>query len=132
MKPKISSPLARSFYFWTGIVATLAYRVVIVLTEVDPLWLKISWYIGTIGFVLYFIHRFQVSEHRFALIKENKLATKVAQSESITADDKEALNYILTSLSSSKERWNYIFIFISSGLALAYGIYLDFILPYLS
>ncbi len=127
MKPHTHSPLVRSFFFWTGIIATLAYRIVIILTHVDPLWLKVSWYIGTIGFIIYFWHRYQISELRSNLIKQNQLAEKIARIETLSADDKESMEYIFKTLQSSKEKLNYIFIFVSSGLALLIGIYLDFI-----
>jgi hypothetical protein len=127
MKPKIHSNFVRSFYFWVGIIATLAYRIVIVLTNVDPIWLKVSWYIGTIGFVIYFIHRYEISELRSKLIEQNRLAEKINAAEGLNADDKEAMAYIFKTLRSTKEKWNYIFIFIASAFALVVGIYLDFI-----
>ncbi len=127
MKPHIHSPLVRSFFFWIGIIATIAYRIVIVLAHADPVWLKTSWYIGTVGFIIYFWHRYQISELRSSLIKQNQLGAKITQIHTLSADDKESLEYIFKTLQSSKERWNYIFIFVSSGLALLVGIYLDFI-----
>lgn len=127
MQPKTHSPFVRSFFFWTGIIATLAYRIVIVLTHVDPVWLKVSWYIGTIGFVIYFAHRYQISELRGQLIKENNLSQKIANINELSTDDKASMEYIFHTLQSSKEKWNSIFIFISSGLALVVGIYLDFV-----
>lgn len=127
MRPVVHSSFVRSLYFWIGIVATLAYRIVIVLTEVDTKWLKVSWYIGTIGFIIYFIHRYQVSQLRSKLITENRLAEKIAAMDSLTNDDRLAMEYIFQTLRSTKEKWNYIFIFVSSALALLVGIYLDFI-----
>lgn len=128
MKPKTHSPFVRSLFFWVGIIATLAYRIVIILTHVDPVWLKVSWYIGTVGFIIYFWHRYQISELRSELIKKNELSRKIAQVAELSSDDKESMDYIFKTLLSSREKWNYIFIFVSSGLALLIGIYLDFIL----
>ena len=51
----------RLFFFWAGITATIAYRVIIVLNLYSPFWVKIAWYVGTIGFVLYFGHRFNIA-----------------------------------------------------------------------
>ncbi len=131
MKPVVHSPFVRSFYFWVGIISTLAYRIVVVLTHVDPIWLKISWYIGTVGFILYFAHRYQISELRSNLIKENKLSEKVNNISELSSEDKEAIGYIFTTLQSTKEKWNYIFIFVCSALALIAGLYLDVIVKYL-
>lgn len=126
MKPVVHSPFVRSFYFWVGIVATAAYRIVIFLTHVDPIWLKVCWYVGTIGFVIYFIHRYQVSELRSELIKKNNLAEKINGVNTLNEDDKASLKYIFETLQSSREKWNYIFIFVASAIALLVAIYLDF------
>lgn len=127
MRPKTHSPFVRAFYFWVGIVATFAYRIVIFLTHVDPVWLKVAWYIGTVGFVIYFIHRYQVSEKRSSLIKEKDLVAKIKTADGLNADDKAAMEYIFQTLQSSREKWNYIFIFVASAIALVAGIYLDLI-----
>jgi len=85
------------------------------------------WYIGTIGFVIYFAHRFQISEKREKLIVDTKLIHTVSVMDEFTHEQKDALHYILGTLVSSRERWNYIFIFVTSALALIIVIYLDFI-----
>lgn len=124
---KPHSKIVRVLFFWSGIIATFAYRIIIVLSGVNPLWLKVAWYVGTIGFVIYFIHRFQISEKRADVIKKYNLNEKVTNLQGVDEKDKEAISYIFQSLEVSSERWIYIFIFITSGLALAAGIYLDFI-----
>ncbi len=124
---KPHSKIVRLFYFWAGIIATLAYRVIIIFTNFDPLWNKVSWYIGTIGFIFYFAHRFRISEKREHLIIKYKLDKKIARLDGLADDDKAAMGYVFGTLVSSKERWNSIFIFVTSGLALLIGIYLDFI-----
>lgn len=121
------SALARVLFFWSGIIATVAYRIIIVLTDIDQFWIKFSWYIGTIGFVIYFAHRYQVSERRNEIIINHQLKEKIESLKELAAEDKEALSYILYSLESSKEKWNYIVIFATSALALMAGIYLDFL-----
>jgi len=124
---KEHSKFIRDFYFWSGIVATFTYRIIIVLNFYSNFWVKISWYIGTIGFIIYFIHRYQISDKRAKLIKDFQLREKIGKSSQINSGDKEALDYILRTLVTTKEKWNYIFIFVMSGLALIAGIFLDFI-----
>ena len=124
---KEHSKFLRNFYFWSGIIATLAYRIIIVLNFYSNTWVKMSWYIGTIGFIIYFIHRYQISEKRAKLIKNNQLRQKIRDCAGINDQDTESLDYILRTLVTSKEKWNYIFIFLLSGLALITGIILDFI-----
>ncbi|MBT4849764.1 hypothetical protein HON36_02845 [Candidatus Parcubacteria bacterium] len=126
---KTSPKSVRLFYFWAGIVATLAYRAIIVLNYYSDTWVKISWYVGTIGFILYFIHRFDISKKRSNLIVEHRLKEKLDANtlDELTPDDNKALEYILRTLVSSKERWNYYVIFILSGIALIAGILFDFV-----
>lgn len=125
--PKPHPKSIRLFYFWVGIFATFIYRLIIVLTDVSAFWVKVAWYVGTIGFIIYFWHRYEISETRAKLIRERNLTQKVASLSTVDADDKAALGYILGTLSSTKEKWNYIAIFVFSGIALIIGIILDFV-----
>jgi len=126
---KASAKPLRMFYFWSGILATFAYRAIIVLNFYSAVWVKIFWYIGTIGFIVYFIHRFDVSKKRAELIVKYRLREKLDNNtlDKLTPEDNEALGYILRTLVSSKEKWNYYAIFVLSGLALIVGVLLDFV-----
>lgn len=125
-KPTLHSKPVREFFFWTGIVATFCYRVIVILNDYSPALAKASWYIGTIGFILYFLHRYEISEKRAKLIRELQLSDKIQKLEGLQEDDRQALEYILNTLKSTKEKWNYIFIFVISALALLLGVFLDF------
>jgi hypothetical protein len=124
LKPHSKS--VRLWFFWSGIVATFLYRAIIVLNNYSTTWSNIAWYIGTVGFVIYFAHRFQIAEKRERVIKQYELERKVANVEGLSTEDKAAMEYIFGTLRSSKERWNYIFIFVSSAVALVIGVILDF------
>lgn len=124
---KVTEPnpkLIRWFFFWTGIIATVAYRIIIILNIYSPMWVKISWYIGTIGFVLYFGHRFNIAKKRADLVEDYDLVKAVDKS-AIDEDQKTALHYLVQTSLTSKSRWNSGFIFILSFLALIVGIVLD-------
>lgn len=123
---KPSSKFLRNFYFWSGIIATFAYRIIVIVTHYSSFWAQALWYIGTIGFVIYFLHRYQVSEKRARLIKNYQLIEKIKLAPNLTQDDIDATEYILKTLLSTKEKWNYIFIFVMSTVAFAIGLYLDF------
>ncbi len=116
----------RLFFFWSGIVATFCYRAIVVVNNYSHFWAQTFWYIGTIGFIIYFAHRYQISEIRAKLIKEHGLAQKVKDLKELSQGEKDALAYIFKTLQSSKEKWNSIFIFVSSFIALILGLYLDF------
>jgi len=126
LPPQTHSRTLREFFFWSGIVATIAYRIINFLTNFDPIWLKATWYIGTIGFVIYFAHRYQISERRAKLIEHYHLADKVDKIGELSTEEKGALSYLMHSLESTKEKWNYIVIFVASGIALVVGIIQDF------
>ncbi len=123
--PTLNHRFYRYFIFAIGIIATIAYRIIVVLNYYSPLWVQIAWYIGTVGFVWYFVHRFQIEKKRQKLIERLQLINKVNQSNDFNAEEKNALSYVLSSLQTSLARWNYIAIFVFSSLALVYGLYQD-------
>jgi hypothetical protein len=125
LKYRTSSHFYRILVFWAGIISTLAYRIIVILNQYSRLWVEIAWYIGTIGFIWYFAHRFRVENKREELIKQRKLGYKIYHKKPLSDDDRDALVYILKGLRSSKARWNYIVIFVLSVIALVYAIIND-------
>jgi len=124
-EPKLSPKWLRLVIFWIGIIATVTYRAIIIFNHYKIyFWSDVLWYIGTIGFVIYFWHRFQISERRVKVIKEQNLEEKIRQS-SLDSETKESVNYVIGGLSSSMEKWNYIAIFITSGLSLLFMVALS-------
>ncbi len=124
--PQLSKQSYRYFMFVLGIIATIAYRVIVVLNYYSPLLVQIAWYIGTIGFVWYFAHRYKVENRRDNLITNMKLTEKIEKGEALSEEETSVLVYILKGLKTSLSKWNYIAIFILSALALVYGIIQDF------
>lgn len=113
-------------FFIIGLIATVAIRVVTVLINLDPLYGKIAWYVGVVGFI-FFVYKFAVTEARAKSIAERNLVQKINARESLSAEDYSLVGAILCGLSSNKEKINYFFIFALSGIALALAIYMDFI-----
>ncbi len=118
--------LVRLFFFWAGLIATISYRIIIILNFYDPLWVKIAWYIGTIGFIFYFWHRYNVAKKRSNLVKDYDLVKEIDSIKDINPQKKIALHYLIKTSLTSKSRWNSAMIFILSVLALLVGIFLDF------
>ncbi|MDP8290279.1 MAG: hypothetical protein P9M02_04880 [Candidatus Susulua stagnicola] len=110
-----------------GMIATIAVRVVTILMNVNPFYGKIAWYIGVIGFFIFFIYKFKVSQSRAQLIVEKNLIVKINNNQQLAKDDYVNVGELLCSLVSRKERLNYFFIFALSALALIFAIYMDFI-----
>lgn len=124
-KNQVSPTWVRNLFFWSGIIATIAYRAIVILNHYSSKIALIAWYVGTIGFIVYFWHRYLVSEKRVNMIKSHNLIDAVRNSN-LANEQIEANEYILTTLLSTKEKWNYIVIFATSLIALSLGIYLDF------
>lgn len=108
----------RLSFFWVGITATFAYRAILVLERVGQGWVRLAWYVGTLGFVIYFAHRYQVSARRARLIHEYGLVEKTLRLGGLESRDRAAMEYVFQTLESSKEKWNYIAIFSLSATAL--------------
>lgn len=124
IKYRTSNKYYRWLIFFIGIIATLAYRIIIILNYYSSFLVAIAWYIGTIGFIWYFAHRYRVQNYYASLIQDKRLPEKICQNK-LTKDDCDALLYILESISSSKAKWNSIAIFILSLAALAYAVVAD-------
>jgi hypothetical protein len=114
-------------FFLIGVIATVAVRLVTVLIDVNPVYGKAAWYIGIIGFFIFFIYKFKTDHERSVIIRRRALITKMSREDKLEKEDRESLAAILCALSSSKDKINYFFIFSSSAVALALALYFDFI-----
>lgn len=106
--------LLRIFFFISGIVATIAYRITPFLS---PLWVKICWYIGTVGFILYFWHRAHIETKRAKMVKDYNLIDAVEKS-GLEGDEKTTVSYLVKTSLTSKARFNSAFIVVVSLIAL--------------
>lgn len=122
---QLNNRFYRILIFVVGVIATIAYRIVIILNHYSQFWVEVSWYIGTMGFIWYFGHRWRVENRRDKLIEKLELIKKIEANQSFKAEDKTALLYVLKSLETSLAKWNYVAIFFFSGLAIAYAVYVD-------
>ncbi|NQT06332.1 MAG: hypothetical protein HQ575_02220 [Candidatus Omnitrophica bacterium] len=114
-------------FFIIGLLATIAIRVVIVLTHVNPLYGKAAWYIGITGFFAFFVYKFRVNKARAKIIETRGLIKKIDGKNKLSDEDYNVLGAILCGLSSRKEALNYLFIFGLSAVALLAALYFDFI-----
>jgi|SRR5581483_3058869 len=113
-----SPHVLRIFYFICGVVATIAYRIVLWL---NPFWVQVAWYAGTIGFIIYFWHRTVVETKRAKLVRENNLVQAVAKSD-IPEAQKAMVLYLTETSATSKVRYNSLFICLASVAALIINI----------
>lgn len=115
----------RLFFFWAGIIATFAYRVILLLNLYLPGWVNTVWYIGTVGFILYFYHRYDVEKKRAELVEGYKLEEYISQLPQSESLKHQALEYIVRTSRTSKSRYNSLFIFWLSVVALIVGAIFD-------
>ncbi len=123
--PTLHRPATRLLFFWIGIISTILYRLIIFFTTANPLLLRSIWYIGTVGFVIYFLHRYDIAKRRGRVVQELKLAEKIPQLKELSDEDRAGMEYLFATLQSSHEKWNYYVIFASSILALIAGVWMD-------
>ncbi len=114
-------------FFIIGLIAAVAIRAVTVLGDLEPAYGKAAWYVGVLGFLVFFIYKFRADLLRAKAIEKAGLLDKVVARQGLTDDDHRLLSDILCGLSSNKDRINYFVIFGTSILALALAVYLDFL-----
>ena len=114
-------------FFIIGLIAIIAVRAVTILEHVKPIYGKIAWYVGILGFFIYFAYKYKIEYNRSRLIKTSKLVDKILHGGSIEKEDRQTIGSVLCALSSSKDRINYFIIFLSSAVVLIMALYLDFI-----
>ncbi|MFC2162771.1 hypothetical protein ACFLRF_03745 [Candidatus Altiarchaeota archaeon] len=112
-------------FFLIGIIATIALRIIEPLKSIDPLYAKLSWYVGVAGFLLFFIYKYRIQAERSRLINSMKLKEKLESRTSLSDDEYGLLRSIVCSQDNWKERVNYLAIFVFSGLALIVALFLD-------
>lgn len=106
-------------FFLLGLLSAVAFRAIIVIQHLEPLWVRPVWYIGTVGYFFFFFYRYRITRKRKRAIDEFGLIEKVRANACLGEGDREAVLYLLTSVRSSLEDLNYGIIFFLSILAIA-------------
>lgn len=112
-------------FFVLGLISAIAFRAIIVLQRLEPAWIRPVWYIGTIGYFLFFLYRYIITRRRKNAIREFKLIEKVKANACLTDQDRELVLYLLQSVKSSLEDVNYAIIFLLSVIAIIADIILS-------
>jgi hypothetical protein len=125
MVPKIiPKPIIISF-FLIGLLSSLAFRAIIIFQKLSPGWVRPVWYFGVIGYMLFFMYRYGISQRRKRTIAQTSIIEKLREGRGLSPEDREAALYLLNSIRKSPEDWNYLAIFVLSLAAIA----LDLLLP---
>jgi len=114
-------------FLFIGLLATIAIRVVNLVTSFGPFWPKFSWYTGVGGFFIYFLYKFRQDRAISRQLQKNDLSQRLMNKENLTEEDYAFLKATICRLRSKKDAFNYFFIFFTSILALLIGVYQDFL-----
>jgi uncharacterized protein (DUF983 family) len=115
-----------TFFFVIGIISAFAIRLVRIMNDVDELYGQISWYVGVLGFFVFFVYKFKVSHARRIRIEQQNLVEKFQQRAPLDEADYSLISALLCAIRSMQEQINYFFIFFLSALAIAWALYIDF------
>ncbi len=106
-------------FFSLGLISAIAFRAIIVFQHLEPNWVRPVWYMGVVGYLLFFFYRFKITKKRKNAISDFELLEKVKNNTPLTDEDREVLTYILSSIKVSLEDMNYVLIFLLSIVAIA-------------
>ena len=112
-------------FFLLGLLSSVAFRALILLQKYEPGFVRPVWYFGVLGYLVFFVYRYYISQRRKRTIARSGLIEKIRAGQPLTEDDREANLYLLNSIQKSQEDWNYLAIFILSIVTMA----LDWFLP---
>ncbi|WP_292463874.1 hypothetical protein [Methanolobus sp.] len=130
--PRAHSLRTVQFYFWLGIISAILVRMVIIADHYNGLLSKAFFYLGVIGYFAFFAHRYHIATRRVGVLNDLELLRKVEERRPLNETDYEGLEYIVRSISLSKERLNYLVIIVFSLIAIFLSLTLDFgIIAYL-
>lgn len=126
-KPHTLPPSVIYCFFALGIVSAIAFRAIIVFQRLEPSWVRPVWYIGAIGYMVFFLYRYYIAEKRKKAIENFELIEKLNTNACLTDEDREVVVYLLSSIKKSPENVNYFIIFLLSILAILTDIYFSVI-----
>jgi hypothetical protein len=127
-KPHTLPPSMVYCLFVLGIISAIAFRAIIIFQRLEPSWVRPVWYVGTIGYMIFFFYRYYIAEKRKKAVEHFQLIEKVKANACLTEEDREVVIYLLSSVKKSPENLNYFIIFLLSILAIIADLYIAIIL----
>ncbi|RJX31486.1 MAG: hypothetical protein C4531_07440 [Desulfurivibrio sp.] len=116
--PHTLPPVVINLFFVIGLMSALSFRALMAIQDLQPAMFRPVWYLGIIGYILFFGFRYSITEKRKKAISAFNLIEKLESGGELTQNDRQAVTYILSSLQKSRENLNYLFIFATSALAI--------------
>lgn len=112
-------------FFVLGLFSAVAFRIIIIFQHIEPAWVRPVWYVGALGYLVFFLYRYYISRKRKHAIKQYDLISKIKNNACLSDEDREVAGYLLSSIQKSMEDINYLIIFILSILAIVADIVLS-------
>lgn len=112
-------------FFLLGLVSAIAFRSLLVLDHVAPVWVRPVWYVAVVGYTFFFLYRFLITQKRRHAVEREDLIAALRGAENLTPSQKETAIYLMESIRRSLENLNYVIIFILSLLAIAVDLILN-------
>ncbi|MEF3169061.1 MAG: hypothetical protein K6360_07000 [Deltaproteobacteria bacterium] len=109
--------------FAVGLTGAISLRLILVAKVYRPELIRLFWYIGVVGNMVFFLFRTFIIQRRRRLINEFRLLEKLESERGLGAADRQALRYLVASLSASKELWNYLVITVFSLAAIFWDLF---------
>jgi len=111
--------------FAVGFMGAVSLRLILVAKAYKPELIRLFWYLGVVGNMLFFLFRAYITHRRKRLILELNLLQKLKGENGLCPQDYQAIGYVLSSLVASKEMWNYAIIFVFSVLAILWDLWFE-------
>lgn len=111
--------------FAVGFIGAVSLRLILVAKAYKPELIRLFWYLGVVGNMLFFLFRAYITHRRKRLILELNLLQKLQGGQCLCPQDYHAIRYVLSSLVASKEMWNYAIIFVCSVLAIMWDLWFE-------
>jgi hypothetical protein len=127
--PKLSSNFRIYGAFILGLLTAIAVRALIILSYVQPTWVRPVWYFAVLGNFVFFYYRYQITEKRKHAIQDHQLVEKLSTDQSLSNEDREVLVYLLSSIKKSPEHLNYLIIFVFSIIAIGLDLLFIYVFP---
>ncbi|MFH1791879.1 MAG: hypothetical protein ABH885_07870 [Candidatus Omnitrophota bacterium] len=113
--------------FFIALIAVVALRAVNFALAINPAFAKACWYIGIIGFLVFFAYKYRYDAIMHREIARSGLIDKLLNRTPLSRHDYDVMGTLICKLSSKKDKVNYFFIFFFSAVAILIAVYTDFI-----
>ena len=125
MKAKVMPKSVINLLFFIGLISAFAFRIIRVFQHIKPDLVRIVWYVGIFGYIIFFSYSYSISGKRKYLIEKHKLISKL-KDVNLDKSDKDIAVYLLSSLKESRENLNYLAIFAFSVMAVVADLVLTY------